>query len=305
MPRSEFLTELQACNLCPRCCGVDRAAGQVGFCKAGATAEVYRYGPHHGEEPPISGQRGSGTVFFSRCTLRCHYCQNYPWSQRGAGTRYSVDRLADSLRSLAHDGCHNWNLVSPTPWLPMIYEALQRVQGDGISIPVVYNTSSFERFETLRDYRADIYLADLRYSSDETAHAASECAEYVQIARNALKQMWEMVGPLRTDSDGVAVAGVICRLLVLPGHAGETVENLEWIASTLGTDVAVSVMSQYLPAHHATTLAPWSRRVSTDEYALVTQAVEDLGFSKGWVQDLEQCAEQELVGFNMNEGDGK
>ncbi len=157
---------LQSCDLCPRRCGVDRLAGELGFCRAGADVEVFRYGPHHGEEPPISGTRGSGTLFFSRCTLRCLYCQNYPWSQEGAGTAYSPDGFAQLFRNLYVAGCHNWNLVSPTPWIPHIKTALSRLRGEGIPIPVVYNTSGFESLDTLTTLEStvDIYLADLRYA---------------------------------------------------------------------------------------------------------------------------------------------
>ena len=266
--------------------------------------EVYRSGPHHGEEPPISGLHGSGTVFFSRCTLRCVYCQNFPWSQQGKGTPYSEDGLTGILRTLADAGCHNWNLVSPTPWLPMIRQSLAALHRDSVRRTVVYNTSGFERIETLHEYAeiADVFLVDLRYANENTAAEGSGCHDYVAYARAAVQAMWELVGPLRLDSRDVAVGGVICRLLVLPGRAQEAIDNLEWLASRIGTEVSVSVMGQYVPAHRAVNMIPWNRRVEPAEYAIVREAVEDLGFDRGWVQELDVETPDDLVGFRMEEG---
>ncbi len=264
---------------------------------------MYRYGPHHGEEPALSGTRGSGTVFFSRCTLRCRYCQNYPWSQEGAGTLLPPGGLAGVLAALRRRGCHQWNLVSPTPWLASIVEALESIPADE-RLPVAYNTSGFERAEVLEALagRVQIYLTDLRYSRPATAAAQSDCAAYPGVAREACRLMWRQVGPLRLDDDGVAVSGLICRLLVLPGHAEEAVDNLRWLAETLGTDVAVSVMAQYTPAWKALEGPPWNRGVTRPEYDRVREAVDALGFENGWVQDLGGETEDALLGFAMTAG---
>ncbi len=295
---------LSKCELCPRRCGVNRLAGEKGFCKAGAETEIYRWGPHHGEEPPISGRRGSGTVFFSRCTLRCVYCQNFPWSQEGKGRKYSAGELVEAFRGLKGAGCHNWNLVSPTPWLPMIAAAVGKLKDEGVSLPVVYNTSGFENVETLAGFAdlTDIYLTDLRYSRRESALSGSGSADYVDAARAAFSEMWRQRGPLKVDGGGAAVSGVICRLLILPGRAVEAVENLRWLADNVGTNVAVSVMSQYLPAHKAVGMNEWNRRISREEYRAVCKAVDELGFSEGWTQDYELTAPNELVGFRMKSG---
>lgn len=289
------------CELCPRRCGVDRAAGQAGFCRAGARARVFSFGAHPGEEPPLSGSGGSGAVFFSRCTLRCLYCQNYPWSQDDAGDTYAVEELACIFRSLRAEGCHNWNLVSPTPWLPLIAPALRQAAADGRRLPVVYNTSGFERVETIRALKGmvDVYLTDLRYSRPETAAAASEAPGYVELARAALLEMLEQAGCLRCDSRGLAVSGVICRLLVLPGHAGEACDNLEWLAANAGTELALSVMAQYTPAYRAVGQAPWDRRVTREEYRGVCRKVEDAGFSRGWIQEYESLTNARLAGFTF------
>ncbi len=292
--------QLDCCTLCPRRCGVNRNAGDRGFCGAGGRAEVFTCGAHHGEEPPVSGTRGSGTVFFSRCTLRCIYCQNYRFSQSGEGREYETSGLAGLLRSLQVTGCHNWNFVSPTPWLPFIHDAVEQLDRDGVSLPVVYNTSGFENTGTIAGLGGlvDIYLTDLRYADEKTARAASGSGDYARLARESLLEMWRQAGPLELDDDGIAVAGTICRLLILPGHAGEAVDNLRWLADNIGTDIAVSVMAQYTPTHRAAG-DPWGRRISIGEYEAVRDAVEELGFENGWVQEFEGETSKELMGFNM------
>jgi putative pyruvate formate lyase activating enzyme len=308
-PNSSFLTPpsgAAGCRLCPRACGVDRVSGQLGYCKAGLLPRVFRHGPHFGEEPPVSGTRGSGTVFFSHCTLRCVYCQNHPWSQAGQGDDLTADALRDIFRGLAEKGCHNWNLVSPTPWLPQIREAVAPLIRAGISLPFVYNTSGFETQETLEAFSdlADIALIDLRYATSESAAEGSDARSYVESARRAFLWFWNRLGPLETDRDNIATRGVICRLLALPGRADEAVANLEWLARSVGTDVAVSVMSQYTPVHRATRLEGWSRTVREKEYALLTEAAADLGFENGWIQEFEGEAPADLLGQAMPAGEG-
>ena len=292
---------LSRCRLCPRECGVDRASDRLGYCGAGNRPRIFRFGPHHGEEPPISGTRGSGTIFFSRCTLRCIYCQNYPWSQQGGGEDYDTDGLCGMLRQLSAQGCHNWNLVSPTPWLPWIVEAIERAKEDGIRLPVVYNTSGFEKEETLSelDGKVEIYLTDLRYADPATAANASDARNYVDIARNALKEMWRQAGPLQVDKAGIAVRGTICRVLILPGHADEAADNLRWLAGEIGPGIAVSVMSQYLPTHKAVGQMPWGRRISRAEYDMVTEALRETGLENGWTQEYRMETPDDLVGWKM------
>ncbi|MDO9541208.1 MAG: radical SAM protein [Kiritimatiellia bacterium] len=300
METIDFNDALSHCELCPRQCGVNRLSGQAGFCRSGKEAEVYRYAPHFGEEPSLSGRRGSGTVFFSRCTLHCFYCQNYRWSQEGVGTKISIENLAAILRELKLRGCHNWNLVSPTPWLPMISGALKNVRMAGCSLPVVYNTSGYERVETLRVLEdiVDVYLTDLRYSRQATAADCSGAGDYVKNSRLALAEMWRQSGPLKTAPDGIAVSGVICRILILPGLADEACENIRWLADNIGTDIAVSIMAQYTPAYKAGKLTKWDRMISYDEYRQVCRAVESEGFADGWIQDYNP-GKPELAGFNM------
>ncbi len=293
------------CRLCPRQCGVDRVAGQTGYCGAGAATEIFSYGPHHGEEPPLIGSKGSGTVFFGRCTLSCIYCQNYPWSQEEAGKKYSHTKLVEIFKELSASGCHNLNLVSPTPWLAQIVRALSAIKHDGVDIPVVYNTSGFERVETVNALRdmMDIWLVDLRYSKPETARIGSDAASYVQVARAAVRQMWEQTGPIEFDDNGIVRKGVICRILVLPDHAEEATENVNWLAREVSTDIGVSVMAQYTPAHWAVGKEGWGRRITAPEYRGVCDAFEEAGFVTGWVQECRGESPSDLVGYNMKQKD--
>ncbi len=295
----------EPCELCPRRCGVRRDSGVFGYCgAAGDSVRVYRWGPHHGEEPPVSGLNGSGTVFFSHCTLGCLYCQNYPWSQERQGTDHSVAGLAGLLRELAAAGCHNWNLVAPTPWLPFVRDALRQVRAEGLDLPVVYNTSGFERPEVLERYRecCDVVLTDLRYAEPATAAEASGESGYVDAARAFATWAWRTAGPLRCDADGIATRGLIVRLLVLPNRADEAIANLEWLAETLGTEVAVSLMAQYTPVHRAATTAGWDRRVTQEEFDGVADRLEALGFENGWVQEVASAQPGSLLGCSMPQG---
>lgn len=282
------------CELCPRKCG-----RRPGFCGAGEVPRVFRWGPHFGEEPPLVGERGSGCVFFSRCTLKCLYCQNSPWSWKGEGKDVTVPELTRIFRELAEkDRCENWNLVSPTPYLPFIREALHPLRAGGIDLPVVWNSSGYERVETLAEYRdlCDWALFDLRYSREETARKASAAVDYVAHARAALRfAAAEVCGIERT----------ICRILVLPGHHEEAIENIAWIANEIGTGLAVSVMAQYTPAYKALATPPFDRKVTQEEYSEVVEAAADFGFENGWIQSLEAAdPELALLGENMGAGHG-
>ena len=288
------------CRLCPRACGADRMEGRTGFCGAGACPRVFRWGPHFGEEPPLVGEHGSGCVFFSRCTMKCLYCQNSPWSWRGEGEDVDVPRLAGIMRGIAvEDRCSNWNLVSPTPYLPFIREAAHMLYAEGVRLPFVWNSSGYESVETLDEYSelCDTALFDLRYSRDETALAASAAGNYVAAARAAVK--WAFGRKPRTDS----IPPLIVRILVLPGHADEAIENLAWLATELSPEIPVSVMSQYTPAYRALETPPFDRKVTQDEYASVTEAAADFGFVNGWIQSPESADPSlALLGENMPQG---
>ena len=296
------------CELCPRRCHADRQGGGLGFCRAGSSPRLFRWGPHFGEEPPLVGPNGSGCVFFSRCTMKCLYCQNSPWSWKGEGEDVSVPRLTEILRELAvKDNCSNWNLVSPTPYLPAIRAAAASLASEGIKIPFVWNSSGYESVETLREYRdlCDIALIDMRYANDATALAASAAPGYVEANRDAIRFLHETLGPLDSDEPGKATRGVIVRILVLPGHADEAAENLAWLAGEGFTDLHVSVMSQYTPVYKALETPPFDRPVTAEEYDLVAEAASDFGFERGWVQGFEASGVSNLLGETMPPGHGR
>lgn len=274
------------CELCPRKCGK-----RPGYCGAGEVPRVFRWGPHFGEEPPITGERGSGCVFFSRCTMKCLYCQNSPWSWKGEGRDLTIPELTAIFRDLAvKDKVENWNLVSPTPYLPFIREAVQPLFKEGIRLPFVWNSSGYERVETLEEYKelCDWALFDLRYASEKTAVAASQAPDYVAASRAAVKWAWE-----KTDT--------IVRVLVLPGHAEEAIENLAWLATEVSNEVPVSIMAQYTPAYKALETPPFDRAVTEEEYESVTEAAADFGFENGWIQGYEASDPKlALLGENMS-----
>lgn len=279
---------LAACDLCPRVCGVDRLAGEQGYCRAGAVAQVASHNAHHWEEPPISGTGGSGTIFFSHCTAHCLFCQNYPISQLGVGNEASDDALALMMLGLQRHGCHNINLVTPTHYVPQILAALAIAAGRGLRIPLVYNTSGYDRVETLRllDGVVDIYLPDSKYADDGAARRLSGYVDYVGNNRAALLEMRRQVGaPLQRDERGIAVRGMVIRHLVLPHGLAQTGAVLRWIADNLGRDAYVSLMSQYFPAHKAVGDPELGRRVSPGEYAEALQAFEEAGLQNGWEQE--------------------
>ena len=288
------------CELCPRRCRAPRfsPSGRTGWCGAGDVPRVFRWGPHFGEEPPVTGTRGSGCVFFSRCTLRCLYCQNSPWSWNGKGVDKTIPELTEIFRDLAlKDRVENWNLVSPTPYLPFIREAVRPLFAAGIRLPFVWNSSGYERTEVLEEYAelCDWALFDLRYSREETARKVSQASAYVAAARRAVAWAWNRAPKTR----------LIVRLLVLPGHADEAIENLAWLATELSNEIPVSVMAQYTPAYKALRTPPFDRPVTRAEYESVTEAAADFGFENGWIQGYEASDPKlALLGENMSADHG-
>ena len=273
---------MKNCSLCPRKCGINRLDGEKGFCGAGKNAEVHTYMEHHGEEPPVSGKFGSGTIFFSHCTMKCCYCQNYKFSQEDNGTEASTDRLAGMMRELESRGCHNINLVTPTHYMPQIVEAIDKA---GLKIPIVYNTSGYERVEILKLLNGvvDIYLTDMRYGDNRAAGEFSQSHDYVENNQAAVKEMYRQVGNVVIE-DGVAKKGLIVRHLVLPDNRSGSRAVLKFLAGEISKDVSISLMSQYFPAYKANEHPGISRRITPGEYAGAVKAMEDLGLSSGWVQ---------------------
>lgn len=289
------------CQLCPRKCGK-----RPGYCGAADSPRVFRWGPHFGEEPPITGERGSGCVFFSRCTMKCLYCQNSPWSWKGEGVDKTIPELTAIFRELAvKDKVENWNLVSPTPYLPFIREAVQPLFNEGIRLPFVWNSSGYERVETLEEYKdlCDWALFDLRYSNNDTAIKASSAPGYVEASRAAVKWAFERSVEVGVRSE--EWRKLIVRILVLPGHADEAIENLAWLATELSNEIPVSIMAQYTPAYKALETPPFDRAVTKEEYESVTEAAADFGFENGWIQGYEASDPKlALLGENMSADHG-
>jgi len=277
---------LRECRLCPRGCSVDRTSGERGYCRAGPAAKVYSFMSHPGEEPPLSGTRGSGTIFFSHCTMSCVYCQNCAFSQLDAGEEYDPSGLASIMEELASAGCHNLNLVTPTHFTPSILEALGIAAGRGVELPLVWNTSGYESLETLAllDGLVDIYLADIRYADAASASAYSDAEDYVPVSRAALAEMHRQVGVLETE-DGLARRGLIVRHLVLPEGRSGAPGVLRFVAERLSPSTHVSLMSQYYPAHRASEHPEIDRRITEEEWREATAALAEAGILNGWVQE--------------------
>ncbi len=285
--RAEALRgKLRACSLCPRECRVDRTKGQKGACGVGDRPKIAAMSIHPWEEPPLSGIGGSGTVFFTGCTLTCIFCQNYPISQLGVGREIGVKDLAEGMLDLQRKGAHNLNLVTATHQMAAVVEALLMAAECGFRLPIVYNTSGYEHIETLRllDGIIDIYLPDIKYADAEVARTCSGKADYVVHNRAALMEMWRQVGPLKVDERGVAVKGMLVRHLVLPDDLSGTTESLRFLAREMGPQVWVSLMNQYFPAHLAHGKPPLDRKTTEDEYARACALLDCFGLENGFVQ---------------------
>jgi len=269
------LSLLESCEVCPHRCGVNRLKGELGFCKTGKNAIVDSYFPHRGEEKPIRGYRGSGTVFFSYCNMRCVYCQNYQISQLGEGREVSPEELAEIFLELQAMGCHNLNLVTPSHVVPQILSALYLAVQKGFRLPIVYNTSSFDSLESLRllEGIVDIYLADLKYAGREIARRYSKVKNYPEVAMTAIREMHRQVGDLILDERGIAIRGLLVRHLVLPNGLAGTEKVAEFLGS-LSKNMAVNVMDQYYPSYIAWNYPELSRRITQREYHQALSSVE-------------------------------
>ncbi|MFH1809862.1 MAG: radical SAM protein [Pseudomonadota bacterium] len=311
--RIEALFELaDPCQLCPHRCGAHRLHGERGRCLVGDRALLASACVHRGEEPVLGGTRGVGNLFFGGCTLRCVICQNHQISQtlrgqripaRGPGiqclrpgaeaieARWAVDAeaLHASMLDLLERGAPVIGLVSPTPHLPWVVQALARLQVGGRHVPILYNSSGYERVEVLAllDGVVDLYLPDLKHVTPRVAGRLCAAPDYPQHALAAIQVMHEQVGSLQLGDDGIARRGLLVRHLVLPGHVTESERVLRELAGRLGTEIGVSLLAQYHPRHHAQVLGPLARRLRRDEYRRVLRCLEDLGFEQGYTQDLE------------------
>jgi putative pyruvate formate lyase activating enzyme len=283
---------LASCDICPRECHVDRLEDELGYCRSGRLPIVSVACAHHGEEPAISGTRGSGTVFFGNCNMRCVYCQNYQISQnwkKQQSRQIDCHALAESILYLQDElGCHNINFVSPSHFVPQLVRTVLEAVPMGLRVPLIYNTSSYDSVASLRELDGiiSIYLADLRYASDAPAKKFSHTPDYVVRAHQAIKEMYRQVGDLTVDEFGLAQQGLIVRHLILPNGLAGSDESLTWLARELSSTVTVSIMSQYIPLHRAQQIPLLSRTISAAEYEMVLQLLSDLGIENGWTQEF-------------------
>ena len=292
---------LQRCGLCPRGCGINRLAGETGFCRAGRDARVALVSLHQWEEPCLSGNRGSGTIFFSHCNLRCAYCQNHTISQGGAGKEISIERLGEIFCQQQTRGAHNLNLVSPTPYVPHILAAIDCARARGFSLPVVYNTNSYETPATvgaLAGY-VNIYLPDLKYFDPRIAVKYSAARDYFHHAAKAVEAMVEQAGPPVFGDDGLMRSGVMIRHLLLPGFVEDSKRVVEYIHRTLGDAVYLSLMSQYTPVYRAAVYPEINRTVEQAEYAALVDYARALGVSNGFVQEGGAAMESFIPEFDL------
>ena len=292
------------CALCPRRCGADRAAGQAGCCGAAGTLKVARAALHFWEEPCISGTRGSGTVFFSGCALKCCYCQNYPVSAENFGREITVERLAEIFLELQGQGAHNINLVTPGQWQPWIIAALDKARADGLRLPIVCNTGGYETAESVARWQGyiDIWLADLKYVSPALSAQLSAAPDYFAAAKTAIEAMMAQAGRPVCDAEGMMQRGVILRHLALPGHIDDSFAVLDQMAAWNDADPGCfvpSLMSQYTPFYRAAE-AGIGRRITTYEYRRVVNYAVDKGLAAGYMQQRSSAKEEYTPAFDLS-----
>jgi putative pyruvate formate lyase activating enzyme len=277
------LSRLESCDVCPRSCGANRLAGELGYCRSGRLAKVSSFTPHFGEERPLVGAHGSGTIFMTGCNLSCVFCQNYDISQLGEGREVSSTKLAEMMITLQDGGCHNINFVTPTHFVPQILEALVEAVEMGLFVPLVYNSGGYDSVETLRllDGIFDIYMPDAKYGTDAAAKKYSDAPDYTKIMKAAILEMHRQVGPLEVDEDGVAVRGLLVRHLVLPENLAGTAEVVRFLAEEVSPETYLNVMAQYHPCYKAYNYPELSRPITLREYAEAVTIARAAGLDRG------------------------
>ena len=288
-----MLEILEKCTICPHDCKINRKNGQVGRCKSKDTVKIALYSTHNFEEPCISGQKGSGTVFFSNCNLNCVFCQNYEISQQGKGKEITIERLAEIFLEQQENEVENINLVTPTSYVPQIIEAIKIAKAQGLKIPIVYNTNGYEKVETLKMLEGyiDIYLPDFKYSDDKLAKRLSKVDNYFQTTTKALIEMYRQTGKAVFDDRGIMKKGMIIRHLVLPNHILNSRRVLKWINDNMN-DVYVSVMAQYFPTYKAKEIEDISRKLTNNEYEQIESYLYRLNLANGYIQELGEHEEE-------------
>lgn len=292
---------LESCNLCPNNCNINRNK-YIGKCGAGEKIKVALASLHYYEEPCISGENGSGTVFFSNCNLRCAFCQNYKISSEGFGKEIDVQDLANTFISLQNQNANNINLVTPTPYVPQIIEAIEIARQKGLNIPIIYNCGGYENVETIKmlDGYIDVYLPDLKYAENDIALKYSNVKNYFEHATAAILEMYNQVGAPKFDENGLIQKGLIIRHLVLPSHIENSKKVLKWINENIDKNVYVSIMAQYFPTGNASKFKEINRKLTEDEYKEIEEYLYSLEIENGYMQELEEHEEEYVPNFNLS-----
>lgn len=296
-----MLEQLEKCNICPHRCGINRINKKTGRCKATDKVKLGLYSTHDFEEPCISGNNGSGTIFFSNCNLNCIYCQNYEISQLGKGKEIEIKELADIFLSQQKNGVENINLVTPTSYTVQIIEAIKIAKEKGLNIPIVYNTNGYENIETIKMLKGyvDIYLPDLKYAQDKLAKKYSNIEDYFEITTKAIKEMVNQVGMPKLNKNGIMQKGVMIRHLVLPNNIENSKKVLKWIKENMPKEIYISVMAQYFPTYKAKQNNEINRKLTKNEWKEIEQYVEKLDFENGYIQELGEHEEEYVPKWNF------
>ena len=296
----ERFKEMDACTICPRDCGADRNSGQTGYCRVTSELLVSRAALHMWEEPSISGENGSGTVFFAGCNMGCVFCQNHEIAKGQTGKIITVDRLSEIFMELQEKGANNINLVTPSHYVPQIIEAVKRAKEKGMDLPVVYNSSGYEKVETIKSLEGivDVYLPDFKYLDQEAALKYSSCPDYEFYAKSSLKEMVRQTGHPVFDSDGLITRGTIVRHLSLPGLLSDSKDILTYLSETYGRDIYISIMNQYTPVLTLDKFKELNRKVTMEEYDELIMFARLMGIKNAYVQEDETQDESFIPSFD-------
>lgn len=291
---------LKSCNLCPRNCKIDRLNNKIGFCKATDKLKVARAALHFWEEPCISGEKGSGTVFFSNCTLRCVFCQNNDISQCSSGKEISIERLSEIFLELQDKGALNINLVTPTHYVPQIIEALKIAKNNGLIIPIVYNSSGYENVETIKLLKGyiDVYLPDLKYYDNKYSIKYSNAKDYFDYAIKAIEEMVKQVGDIKFDENGIIQKGVIVRHLLLPGLLFDSKKVLDALYNKFQNKIYISIMNQYTPLDHVKSYPEINKKISEKYYNTIIDYAVSIGIENGFIQEEGTAKESFIPSFD-------
>lgn len=295
------IKELEKCEICPHKCKVNRNQNQVGRCKSKDTVKIALYSTHNFEEPCISGEKGSGTVFFSNCNMNCIYCQNYEISQQGKGKEITVEQLADIFIKQQEKNVENINLVTPTSYAMQIIEAIKIAKKNGLKIPIVYNTNGYEDVETIKKLEGyiDIYLPDLKYYYNELGEKYSKVKNYFEISTQAIKEMYKQVGTPKLNENGIMQKGVMIRHLVLPNNIENSKKVLRWIKENLDENIFVSIMAQYFPTYMAKNVDNLNRKLTLQEYEEIENYLFSLDLNNGYIQELGEHEEEYVPNWEI------